>query len=370
MFRRSLTLWLSMLIASLLVVLSGVAYGAALAPTDRPPAPAKLDTPPHTHTPTPTATPTSTTVSTPTPTASPTSTVTPPPATGEAGEMGVELESPGATATPLAATPTPTAEASSTPTVPPPTAVAMPLLGGEPAPVMRGTLVMRTYSLDFYQLPGGLSAESIRQIALDVEHAIAKDSVNMKGEWLSGRVAIRFEPAQQGICAIRGLTLSNKRMIRMFYEPDANPQYVLAILAHELFHQLQHDYYGEPDHRRSDTILLEGMATWGSSAYFLDAAGVPTYRTHVRDALREETLLPLTTDLEVDCRTSTRGNIYSQWASFVEYLLLTYGRDKLDAVYIDSTGRPPGSANYRGVYGKSLHELETDWINWLKQTNP
>lgn len=225
---------------------------------------------------------------------------------------------------------------------------------------------MRTFSLDFYRLDGGMEADVIRTLALEAEAAVISGSERIGG-FLSGRVSIRFEPPQRGACAIRGLTSSNERTIRLFYEPDTDPGRVVAILAHELFHQLQHDYYGETAHRRSDVILLEGMATWGSSPYFEDSAGQPRYRVAVRQALAEGGLLPLTTDLEADCRTTTRDVIYDEWASFVEYLLGTYGRERLDAAYRASTGRAAGSANYRGVYGKSLAELEAEWIAWLER---
>jgi hypothetical protein len=267
---------------------------------------------------------------------------------------------------PPTATQPPPAPPSPTALLPTATATPMPYLQGVPAPVLRGDLVMRTYSLDFYYLPGGLHPDSIKALALPVEEAIANVSTRIGGD-LIGRVSIRFEPPQQGICAVRGWTISKERTIRMFYEPDANIDRIIALLSHELFHQLQHDYYGREPHLRSDTILLEGMATWGSSDYFLDANGNPRYQQEVQDALHAGTLLPLTTDLEVDCRTTTRNHIYSQWASFVEYLFLTYGREKLDQVYVNSTGRPPGSANYSLVYGKTLRELEAEWLQWIHQ---
>ncbi len=270
------------------------------------------------------------------------------------------------TATARALPPTAVPEPTATPTPEPP--AEPPLLEGAPAPVLRGEMVMRTYSVDFYYTRGGLNPETIRALGLPVEEAILSGS-KMLGSWLEGRISISFEPPQTGPCAIRGLTLSNQRTIHMYYEPDADPNRVLAILAHEFVHQLQHDYYGVPDHLESDVILLEGMAVWGSSPYFLAPNGQPLYHVNSRQALAEGTLLSLTTDLVADCRTGTRVNIYDQWGSFVEYLLLTYGRDQFDQVYRDSRGRPAGSANYQGVYGKTLAQLEADWIEWLRN-NP
>jgi hypothetical protein len=239
-----------------------------------------------------------------------------------------------------------------------------PLLPGEPAPVLRGEMPMRTYSLDFYRLAGGLEADTIRAMAMDVEASIAVGSAEM-GSGLTGRVSIRFEPPQSGSCAIRGLTLSNQRTIRLFYAPGSNPNSIVRILAHELFHQLQHDYYGERDHRKADNMLLEGMATWGSRSYTLNEAGVPAYHAEVKRAQAADELLPLTTNLEADCRTTTRVNIYNQWASFVEFLLAEYGRESFDALYRSSRSRDAGSADYFGVYGKTLDQLDAEWQVWL-----
>jgi hypothetical protein len=251
------------------------------------------------------------------------------------------------------------------PTAPPaPTATPPPLLGGEPAPRLPGELAMQTYSLDLYRARGGLSAAAAQALGMPAEEALARGGAVLGGG-LTGRVAISFEAPQTGPCALRGITLSNRRTIRLFYAPGTDLGRVTGILAHELFHQLQHDYYGERDHRKADVILLEGMAVWGTASYFQTPEGEPLYRARVREALRSGALLPLTTSLEADCRTTTRSNIYNQWASFVEYLVAAYGRERLDAAYRSSTGRPAGSADYRGVYGRPLAELERDWRAWL-----
>lgn len=238
------------------------------------------------------------------------------------------------------------------------------LLLGAPAPRLNGELVVRTQSVDFFRIPGGLTAQEVHRLSSAVEESIATGST-MLGSNLKGRIAVRFEPAQVGPCAIRGLTLSNQRTIRMYYGPGSNLWNIEAILAHEFIHQLQHDYYGVPYHLTSDIILLEGMAVWGSNPYYMSAEGVPYYHLRSLQAIAENNLLPLTTSLEADCRTTTRNFIYDQWASFAEYLLLTYGRERFDTLYVSNNGRPAGSSNYRGVYGKSLDELEADWVAWL-----
>lgn len=239
------------------------------------------------------------------------------------------------------------------------------LMPGQSAPTSSGELIVRTYSVDFYTTPGSLTSAEVMALSTAVEQSIASGST-MLGSNLRGRVALRFEPAQTGPCAIRGLTLSGQRTIIMYYSAGSNLKAIERILAHEFIHQLQHDYYGLPYHFQSDNIMLEGQAVWASSPYFLAEDGTPYYHLAVVEALQNGALLPLTTSLTADCRTTTRNAIYEQWASFTEYLLLMYGRDRYDAVYRTGRGRAAGSSNYEGVYGKPLSVLESEWIDWLR----
>lgn len=245
-----------------------------------------------------------------------------------------------------------------------PAAAPTPLPQLAPAPILRGTLVTSTLHLDLYQLKGALEAETIAQLAPQFEQAVATVGERMSGR-LIGRVAIRFEPAQTGQCAIRGITMSHDRYIRLFYGPNSDPQAVLAVVAHELAHEHQHDYYGWKAHRKSDNLLLEGQATWASGGYSLGEDGRPTWLSAAEQANAEGTMLPLTTNLESDCRRATRNSAYTGWASFVTFLIETYGRERFDAVYRSGTGRAPASANYRVIYGKRIGELEREWREWL-----
>jgi len=60
------------------------------------------------------------------------------------------------------------------------------------------------------------------------------------------------------------------------------------------------------------------------------------------------------------------NKLYYQWASFVEYLIETYGRDKFDALYV--TGQSyPASADYTGIYQQRFDMLEAEWKAWVLQ---
>jgi hypothetical protein len=231
--------------------------------------------------------------------------------------------------------------------------------------VLPGELVTSTEHLDLYRIDGGLAAETLRDLAPRFEQAIERVGARMQAR-LTGRVAVSFEPPQSGPCAVRGITLSHERTIRLFYAPDTPAERVLGVVAHELAHELQHDYYGWPAHQKSDLILLEGQATWASSGDALDRPGRPDWAVAAEQALAEGRLLPLDTDLEADCRTTTRNSAYTGWASFVAFLLAR-GREQFDALYRSGRGHTPGSADYAGVYGKPIQELDREWRAWLEQ---
>jgi hypothetical protein len=233
---------------------------------------------------------------------------------------------------------------------------------------MPGILITQTAHLDLYRVEGGLLVTTVLALAPQFEEAVERVGARMNAR-LDGRVALSFEPRQQGPCALRGLTLSHERMIHLYYEPDAPGQRILPIMAHELAHQLQHDYYGWEAHRRSDVILLEGQANWASADYTPGADGRPVWASQAEKALAQGNLLPLTADLQTDCRTTTRNAAYTGWASFVDFLIATYGRERFDALYRRGRGRAPGSADYAGIYGKDLHALDQEWRAWLAGSN-
>jgi hypothetical protein len=234
---------------------------------------------------------------------------------------------------------------------------------GTQAPVLAGDLISSTARLDLYRIEGGLTITALVELAPQFEQAIDRVGARM-GAHLNGRVALSFEPAQRGPCALRGLTLSHQRIIRLYYAPETPEQRVLAIVAHELAHELQHDYYGWQAHQKSDLILLEGQATWASGDYSLDSHGRPNWQSAAETALAEGNLLPLDVSLEADCRTATRNSAYTGWASFVAFLLRA-GRERFDALYRSGRDHRPGTADYTGIYGKSLHDLDHDWRLWL-----
>src|SRR5262245_18060225 len=135
--------------------------------------------------------------------------------------------------TPFPATATPGPSLSPAPTAMPrprleniPTAHAAPTQAptpstfvGTPAPVLEGQLITSTARLDIYRIEGGITVTDLLDLAPRFEQAIDRVGERMEAR-LSGRVALSFEPPQRGPCALRGLTLSHQRIIRLYYAPE------------------------------------------------------------------------------------------------------------------------------------------------------
>jgi hypothetical protein len=203
----------------------------------------------------------------------------------------------------------------------------------------------------------GLYADQRDQLAADLDKAMAY-VVNRFGNAPKERfqAAMRIDSG----CGLHGIAYTDVRNVQTFACNDIGRERAVAIMAHEFVHQLEQDRYGEA-HLSSDLILAEGAATWGAGEYWL--GGKPDFRTYVREQRANGLFYPLATDYN-GLGITAMNALYYQWASFVEYLIGTYGRDKFDAVYVTG-GSAPGAANYTAVYGKGLDVLEREWQAWL-----
>jgi hypothetical protein len=205
----------------------------------------------------------------------------------------------------------------------------------------------------------GLYDDQREQLASDLQAALAYVTERFgSGPSSRFRAAILLD----GSCGLHGIAYTDVRAVQTYTCPDISRDRAVAIMAHEFVHQLEQDRYG-PDHLRSDLILSEGMATWGAGKYWL--GGKPDFRSFVRDQRAGGLFFPLATDYS-GRGIAAMNALYYQWASFVDFLIGTYGREQFDKLYI-SGSNAPGSADYAGVYGKGLDVLEREWIAWLDQ---
>jgi hypothetical protein len=168
--------------------------------------------------------------------------------------------------------------------------------------------------------------------------------------------------AREDSCNLHGVAYTEERTVQVSTCNGIARARAVAIMAHEFAHQLAQDRYG-PAHLSADLILSEGVATWGAGEYWL--GGQPDFRGFVRGQRDSGVFYPLATDY-TGKGIAAMNALYYQWASFVDFLITSYGREKFDQVYMAGQGAP-GSADYRGVYGKELNVLEQEWQIWLDQ---
>jgi hypothetical protein len=226
-------------------------------------------------------------------------------------------------------------------------------------PWMRGQIVAQTERLDLYVGKNTFSPAQVAALAPLIEQAL-RDDERRFGTELQHRVSVGFyrQPPKKGV---RGMAYTNQARAELFYRPGEDPTRATAIAAHELGHHLEAQRYGEAVQRRADTILHEGMATWIAADRWLPMCGATTWRQRARQLRNAGVPLRL-----LKAERSGADNAYELWASFVDFLAERYGWEKLDALYISSRGRAPGSANYERVLGKSIEELADDWRGWVE----
>lgn len=245
--------------------------------------------------------------------------------------------------------------------VSPPAAPERPVAPGQPTPTpapLAGTTV-QTGALAITSADGLFSDEEKARLSAEFDRALAY-VVERFGTAPAGQIStyVGLEPG----CGIHGIAYTDVRTVQVFTCRELPMSRAVNIMAHEFVHQLCHDRYGDR-HLSADLILSEGAATWGAGEYWLGGAG--SFRQFVRPWLESGSEIPLS-ESYVGRPIADMNQLYYQWASFVEFLVETYGRDRFDQLYV--TGQSyPASSDYLGVYQKPFDVLEAEWKAWVLQ---
>lgn len=230
---------------------------------------------------------------------------------------------------------------------------------GEPTPTPAPLVgqYARRADLEIVSARGLFTPEEKERLAGELERALAYVSERF-GSGPKAKFSAYFglEPG----CGLHGIAYTAERTAQVFTCPDIPRARAVNIMAHEFVHQLAHDRYGDA-HLSADMILLEGLATWGAGDYWL--GGAPSFANMVQPWVISGRTLPLATSY-VGRPIGDMNMLYYQWASFVEFLIQVYGRASFDALYVTG-GSSPGSADYLGIYGKRLDQLEQEWEAWV-----
>lgn len=235
-----------------------------------------------------------------------------------------------------------------------------PVAPGVPTPTaapLAGDYLQAGSQIDLVAADGLFSEEEKLRLAAELDRALGY-VVQRFGTAPRDRIStyVGLEPG----CGINGIAYTDVRTVQVFTCRDLPISRAVNIMAHEFVHQLCHDRYGD-DHLNADLILVEGTATWGAGAYWLGDA--PNFRSFVRPWLEAGSEIPLS-ESYVGRPIADMNQLYYQWASFVEFLIETYGRDSFDQLYLTGAAAP-ASSDYQGVYQKSFEQLEAEWKAWV-----
>lgn len=182
-------------------------------------------------------------------------------------------------------------------------------------------------------------------------------------------IQIVIKKPQRTPCPLRGLASPISGEITLYLDQSVSAEQVLALLAHEFAHVLVYQGLGVAT---SDFGLSEGLATWAAGDYWSGWQKSSSLDTSVKRYLKNGNFLTISKNIDfsgayeptaaINC-VVRRDILYTEWASFIGYLLETYGRKRLlQLIKTSPTVEKPRAPNYLGVYGYSLEQLENAWL--------
>jgi hypothetical protein len=212
-----------------------------------------------------------------------------------------------------------------------------------------------------YEGQGDSIGQQLKGVFEDVQANFDQKVAQVIGATPQPIPPIEVRMIREESCALAGSTYDEAYVVLVYTCNDINSAHAINILAHEFIHQIAYVNFG-PRAGRSDLMLVEGLATYGAGHYWLN--GYASFRDLVRDQRAGGIAYGLS-ESYLNRDASAMDAIYYQWASFVEFLLTdpNYG-PRFGQLYVTGDNSV-ASADFQGVYGKSLQELELEWERWL-----
>jgi hypothetical protein len=190
------------------------------------------------------------------------------------------------------------------------------------------------------------------------------------GVHVSGLIPVTVQSTFPATCPPRGRASDSS--IEIFADASTSREQLLGVLGHELGHVLQfRELPGElwgP--------LGQGYASWAAGRYWTDWQGYESFHAAVRDYIGRGVFLPLSspdTGFEVgeaggdsaDC-LARRDIVLNEWASLVEYLVESYGRDELYRRAADSSAPDVEGIDYIAILDRDFEQIEADWLDAVR----
>ncbi len=148
---------------------------------------------------------------------------------------------------------------------------------------------------------------------------------------------------------IKGGAAKGHDLVFFVYNQTIRPQF-----KHELFHLISYEMWGLTNYR----LLDEGGATYTDNYCFYDN---PMYSINAY-YLQQNKLFPLDSLVHNFDQQAKKNDViaYLQSAGIFKYLYEKYGVEKMKLLWTD------GFENFHSIYGFSVGQLETDWVNFIK----
>lgn len=215
-----------------------------------------------------------------------------------------------------------------------------------------------------------------------VEEVYAYVSDRMQNAQVKEKILLGFVPPDEQVCPVRGLAShDHPPVVLIFASPESSRAYLLGVLAHETGHAISSE--GIPGGMPDDLALTEGLATWASEKYWIEWIGASSLDALIQQYMDDGIYESIRENYNLhgiypwqnpgkDC-LARRDKVYSEWASFLGYLIRSYGWVKAYQLFRTPPPKqqegqeihfPP---DYEGIYGKSLNQLESEWLNDIKE---
>ena len=203
---------------------------------------------------------------------------------------------------------------------------------------------------------------------LEEIHAYVTERTGLRVE---GLIPVMLQPASAETCPRRGRAWHSE--ITLFVDSSWSREQWQAVLAHELAHVLQ--LRESPGVGLLGGLFAEGYASWAAGRYWTDWQGHASFHAAVRDYLEREVFLELSSPRSIafqedpagttDC-IAQRDILYTEWASLVEHLVESFGRDGFHA-RVEAAPEPGREGvDYNGIFDRSFEQIEADWLEAVR----
>ncbi len=148
---------------------------------------------------------------------------------------------------------------------------------------------------------------------------------------------------------IKGGAAKGHDLVFFVYNKTIRPQF-----KHEIFHLISYETWGPTNYR----LLDEGGATYCDNFCFYDN---PMFTINAY-YFQQKKLFPFDSLIKNFDNQAKKSDViaYLQSAGIFKYLYEKYGVEKMKLLWTE------GFEKFNAIYGFSLDQLETDWLNFIK----